>query len=157
MSFLKKVFFFNLGLAILFLADRLSKHFSLAKLPAEGISLIPDFLNLTVYRNINIAFGIKVYLPLLYILIVLILLLLAILLVKAYQHKNLWLAFWLSLVLVGALSNLVDRLVYGLVIDIIEVPFWSVFNLADCLVVIGLMAWLIKIIWFQKREGQTGE
>lgn len=154
MNFLKRVFSFNLILVILFLIDRLSKHFSLEKLPQEGVSLIPNFLNLTVYQNVNIAFGLKVPPSLLYILIAIILLLLIILLFKAYQKKDLWLVFWLSLVIVGALGNLVDRLTYGLVIDIIEIPFWSIFNLADSMVVIGIIGWLIKVIWFQEKKIQ---
>ncbi|HHE36287.1 MAG TPA: signal peptidase II [Candidatus Woesearchaeota archaeon] len=49
------------------------------------------------------------------------------------------------LLVAGLLSNLIDRLFRGFVIDFIDFKFWPVFNLADSLMVIGV-AWLIIII-----------
>ncbi|MDO8556563.1 MAG: signal peptidase II [Nanoarchaeota archaeon] len=48
----------------------------------------------------------------------------------------------------GALSNLIDRILYGHVIDFIHMPYWKsfpVFNLADVSITIGgvLLAWSI--------------
>lgn len=45
----------------------------------------------------------------------------------------------LALVLAGALSNAADRLAYGGVVDYIVVPWGGVFNLADALVVFGIV------------------
>ena len=57
-------------------------------------------------------------------------------------------------VLAGALSNFVDRVLYGAVIDFIEVYYKTVsfptFNVADMLIVVGVCGILIKN-WFQQE------
>ncbi|MFH1226001.1 MAG: signal peptidase II [bacterium] len=131
-------------LAVFLAVDRLAKFFSLKKLPLEGVSLIPGWLNFSLYRNSYIAFGWHLPEPLLLGLIIIILFGLGWLFIRAYQHQDFGLAFWLGLVIVGALSNLIDRLIYGQVIDFIEVPGWSVFNFADIFIIAGLLGWLVR-------------
>ncbi len=50
-----------------------------------------------------------------------------------------------ALIVIGAVSNVVDRLLYGGVVDFINLKLWPVFNLADCTIVIG-------VIWLLVRE-----
>ncbi len=131
-------------LIILLAIDRLTKFYAFKKLPTEGVSLIPGWLNFSLYKNSYIAFGWSLPAPILLGLIIVILLGLLWLFNRAYRRQDLALAFWLGLIIVGAFSNLIDRLIYGQVIDFIEAPWWSVFNLADGFIVIGLLGWLIK-------------
>ncbi|MGE0009253.1 MAG: signal peptidase II [Candidatus Babeliales bacterium] len=53
-----------------------------------------------------------------------------------------------TVVLAGAFSNLVDRVWYGGVVDYIEISYggwtWPAFNLADMLIVVGLLVMCIK-------------
>lgn len=48
------------------------------------------------------------------------------------------------LILSGALSNIMDRLSFGCVIDFIDLKFWPVFNLADVFITIGAIIILVK-------------
>lgn len=50
----------------------------------------------------------------------------------------------LSLILAGAISNMIDRLIYGCVIDFIDLKFWPIFNLADIFIVLGAAFLLVK-------------
>ena len=54
--------------------------------------------------------------------------------------------FALGLLLGGTIGNLIDRLIYGYVIDFIDLGFWPSFNLADSFSVIGVLL-LIYLHW----------
>jgi len=49
----------------------------------------------------------------------------------------------LSLILGGAVGNLIDRLRFGFVIDFLDFRVWPVFNIADSAITIGvvLLSW----------------
>lgn len=55
---------------------------------------------------------------------------------------------WLSMtfVLAGGLSNLIDRISFGCVIDFIDLRFWPVFNLADVSISLGATIIITKIL-----------
>jgi signal peptidase II len=50
----------------------------------------------------------------------------------------------LALTLSGSVSNLIDRIIHGCVIDFIDLKLWPVFNSADIYITIGVF-WLIII------------
>lgn len=52
----------------------------------------------------------------------------------------------LLLIIAGAISNLTDRVLFGCVIDFIDLKFWPVFNLADIYITIGAIAVIIEIL-----------
>ena len=49
-----------------------------------------------------------------------------------------------SLILGGAIGNLIDRITYGYVIDFIDFRIWPVFNIADSAITIGAVIIIIK-------------
>jgi signal peptidase II len=51
----------------------------------------------------------------------------------------------LALVLSGAISNLIDRVYYGCVIDFIDLKIWPVFNPADIFICLGAFLLIIKL------------
>lgn len=56
-----------------------------------------------------------------------------------------------SLVFSGALGNLIDRVFYGYVRDMIEVTFvnFAVFNIADSAIVIGMILLVIEVLFIK--------
>ena len=69
---------------------------------------------------------------------------------RRHQHETL-LAFAISFILGGAVGNVIDRLVYGAVVDFIDIYYgqwhWPAFNLADSAIVLGAAL----IIWGEIR------
>ena len=61
----------------------------------------------------------------------------------------------LTLIIAGALGNVVDYYLYGYVIDMIQMTFWGycypVFNIADSAIFSGAV-WLIVLAFFEKPK-----
>ena len=72
------------------------------------------------------------------------------------ERKQVWLAIALALVLGGAIGNLIDRVVYGHVIDFIDVYYqqwhWPAFNIADSAISVGAVMLVIDAILEGKKE-----
>ena len=66
------------------------------------------------------------------------------------QHLNRIPIYFESFVIGGAISNIIDRIHYGVVIDFIDVHLgiwhWATFNLADVFIVIGILGVLLKSV-----------
>lgn len=59
--------------------------------------------------------------------------------------------FFLSLIIGGALSNLLDRISFGKVIDFIDFKYWwTVFNFADIFITLGVAGMLLSKVKFRK-------
>ncbi|WP_069470549.1 signal peptidase II [Candidatus Marithrix sp. Canyon 246] len=71
------------------------------------------------------------------------------------DSKQRWLACALALILGGALGNVVDRLIYGYVVDFIDIYYqawhWPAFNIADIGISIGAVMLLIDAIIFKQE------
>lgn len=67
-----------------------------------------------------------------------------------------WSCWALSLILGGALGNLIDRLVHGHVIDFIHLHYdrwhYPVFNIADSAITVGVVMVLIHVVWLERRR-----
>ena len=132
----------NLLLAVCFIADRCLKSF-LTRNPAWDFFVLGDWLRIRLSYNSGVAFGLELNY---YLILAVYLVFLAALGWLAWSHfsnKKLITALCAEAIIVGALSNLWDRLQYGRVIDYIDVKYFSVFNLADSMIVLGVIAFFI--------------
>lgn len=120
----------------------------------QTIPIIDAFFNITYVRNTGVAFGIldPVSLPLKSTVLA-VLTLVAITGVLVYSWRTpanqTLLQTALSLILAGALGNLYDRVLYGYVIDFIEVYYrtyrWPSFNVADSAITVGVGLLVLQI------------
>ncbi len=64
-------------------------------------------------------------------------------------------SLWLAILLGGAIGNIIDRFIYGGVIDWIDITLfkfsWSSFNFADIAIITGVIGWLISSL-IQKKK-----
>jgi signal peptidase II len=134
------IFLFSCFLVFLFALDRLTKFFFITN-PNYFHDLWLFKLNLVI--NPHIAFGLAVPQVLILFLVSAILTVLIYLLIRNYKNNNFKLFFILGLIITGALSNLLDRVEYGGVIDFIDMPYFTVFNLADVYIFFGVGLWLL--------------
>ncbi|MFK5950567.1 MAG: signal peptidase II [Methylococcales bacterium] len=117
----------------------------------ESIAVIPGF-NLTYVHNTGAAFSFlseaggwqRWFFAAMALIISTIL---TVWLYRLKEHQTL-LAIALSLVLGGAIGNLIDRVVYGYVIDFLDVYYqtwhWPAFNIADSAICVGVFLMVLE-------------
>ncbi len=133
--------------------DRLAKGWAASALiRSEPRPLLGQVIRLTRVHNIGGAFGIFPGNGTLFIIVSsLVAVGLSILLLKGNVRGKL-LKVGLALVLGGAIGNLIDRLWLGYVLDFFEVRGFSIFNLADACVTVGVGVILIHTLFGGERN-----
>jgi signal peptidase II len=125
----------------------------------ESAAIIPGF-NLTYVHNTGAAFSFlseaggwqRWFFAAMALIISVIL---TIWLYRLKKHETL-LAIALTLVLGGAIGNLIDRLAYGYVIDFLDVYYqtahWPAFNIADSAISLGVLFMILESLGVGKRS-----
>lgn len=130
-----------IGSVTFFVLDRLAK-LAIQKGPvAEGSFFGFSFPKFTFHQNFGLAFDLA-FSNLAIIIITSVIILILIMLLVLSCRQKLGYENPLLLIILGAASNFYDRLFYGSVIDMIEVFKGSVWNVADFMIMVGLI-WLI--------------
>ncbi len=137
---------------LIFLAlDQLSKIWAandLSNTPL-GVSIIDGVVSLYYIENTGISFSLLNSHTILIIIVTLIILaLLCFVLIRTPKtHYYLLFSVTLSVIIAGALGNLIDRILRGYVIDFISLDIinFPVFNVADICVCLGLFILIIMI------------
>ena len=139
--------------------DQLVKYLVLTYIPLYGsVPFLPHILELTYVQNTGAAFSI--FSEHTWLLAV----------CSAVMSVVLALAVWkkffahpfgrtaLTLILAGAIGNLIDRALRGYVVDMFHTLFmeFAVFNVADiCVVVGGIAAGIYYVFFYEKLEGHA--
>jgi signal peptidase II len=132
-------------LACFFVADRILK---IIALKGAEQHIFGDWFNFALYRNSGIAFSLQTGLDPLWLIIVVVIGA-AFWLHRAYRASNRNEIIALTAIILGALSNIYDRIVFGAVLDYFELFKLNVSNLADWLIVFGA-AWLVYSEFLKK-------
>lgn len=122
----------------------------------QSIPVIKDFFHLTYVTNDGMAFGIDFPYGV-YIFTILAMIMTGVLLVYLWQVRDrpLLLRLALSLIIAGAVGNLIDRLLFGEVVDFMDFMIrghhWYVFNVADSAVTVGMALFLYHSFFIQPK------
>lgn len=136
---------------ILIIIEQLVKFAILNTIGISGnsITILPHVLSLTYVENQESAFGLFSSNLLLIVLdIFIILTIIKILFTKKYELENKTKTA-IALILAGGISNFIDRVFRGHVIDYLDISKifeYPIFNIADCYIVIGVIIIIITII-----------
>ena len=146
---------FTLAAALIVAADQISKYFTLAFIDlGEKVSFIPGLIRLTYVRNPGAAFSSFEGQQWLFALVFLVFT--GLLLWEYFRSPMPFSGFerWcLVAVYGGGLGNMIDRVRFGYVVDMIETEFmeFPVFNVADCFITCGCIALMVSLILFNKE------
>ena len=126
--------------AVFFVAlDRFLKILSISCFQNNEIGLSGDILKFSFAKNYYIAFSIPISGLVLTILIAVLIILILYYILILLKNEEYNLAGLLTIVEFGAISNYYDRLRFGFVIDYLDLKWFTVFNLADTMIVIACL------------------
>ena len=140
------------GIFIFFIAmDQLSKSLAVNMLGQVGAvqSFIPHFIRFEYRENAGMAWGLLPNARVYFIIVTLILAAFLVFLLVRYRKLLPKLSkVALTVILSGAIGNLIDRIFLGYVRDFIAFDFieFPVFNIADCCVTIGAVLLAVSLL-----------
>lgn len=143
--------------------DQWTKQLVLQKFQwGESVSVIESFFALTYVRNTGAAFGFMQNAPSyfrdpFFIVVPVVALFIIFFVFLRLKKEQVYTATALSLILGGAIGNLIDRVRFGYVVDFLdfhwkEVYHWPAFNVADSCIVVGVSFLFISSFFQEKSQ-----
>ena len=148
------------GAFAVLVADQVTKYFVVAKLSFCLPYDLSSFCNLVLVYNKGVSFGFfqnnHVFGKFSLILVALVLI--SWLVWALLKSQNPLEAFSYGLIIGGAFGNVLDRFIYGAVVDFLDFHLfhyhWPAFNMADSAIVLGVgIVLLQQFIDFKKKKG----
>ena len=119
--------------------------------------VIQDLLHFTYVTNDGMAFGLS-FPGGKHVLLIMTILLTGFIVGFLWKEKDghPLIKYGLALILGGAIGNLIDRLLYGKVVDFLDLMIgnfhWYIFNVADSSVTIGMILFIIHSIYIERKK-----
>ncbi len=128
----------------------------LKNLAVSGVDRSWWIAHFTLFKNDHLVFSLPLPNVIGTVLMVLALVVVLWLFIPAWQQHDQLRVFATGLIVLGAVSNLFDRVRYGFVIDWAFLGrWWPVFNLADVMIAVGLVIVLWKQTQLDKKPDVT--
>lgn len=136
--------------------DQATKWVAASRLETgESVSVLSDFIRLTLVHNTGAAFGLFPGSRLPFIVVSVLAIGVVLYLFLRETYRSVTNRVLLGCILGGAVGNLVDRVRLGWVVDFIDVGIgtarWPVFNVADSAVTLGVLL----LAWNLARSGRV--
>ena len=147
--------------ALIITADQISKSLVKSTMTLhESIPAIPGFFHLTYVLNKGMAFGIDLPIGISFFSgISLIITCFLVWILWCERKNNLLMRISLALILGGAIGNLIDRILFGEVVDFFDFMIgdfhWYIFNIADSAVTVGIILMLFYSFLFKPKVQPT--
>lgn len=119
----------------------------------KGVPIIPNLLSLIYVKNEGAAFSMLSGYRIALIIISSLAIILGIYAITRLYRNNKIIILAVSMVIAGGIGNLIDRIFFGFVTDMISLSFFPpVFNVADISVTLGCIILIIYIIAFDSSN-----
>ena len=147
--------------ALIITADQISKLLIKSTMTLyDVIPVIPGFFQLNYITNKGMAFGINLPVGISFFSgISLIITCFLVWILWCERKNNLLMRISLALILGGAIGNLIDRILFGEVVDFFDFMIgdfhWYIFNIADSAVTVGIISMLFYSFLFKPKVQPT--
>lgn len=147
--------------ALIITADQISKSLIKSTMTLyDVIPVIPGFFQLNYITNKGMAFGINLPVGISFFSgISLIIICFLVWILWCERKNNLLMRISLALILGGAIGNLIDRILFGEVVDFFDFMIgdfhWYIFNIADSAVTVGIILMLFYSFLFKPKVQPT--
>lgn len=142
---------------VIALVDQIIKYFVIHNLrPVHSVTAIPHILDFTYVENRGVAFGMFKDNRWIFIIFTSIVLLVFIFLLMKYGKTSKLFSVAAMLVIGGGIGNLVDRIVFGFVVDYLSLSFFPpVCNFADYCITAGTVLLVIYLLFYYDTDKKT--
>ncbi len=146
--------FMSIFAALIVVVDQITKYLTVSGIPLFGhVDFIPGVLGLTYVQNPGAAFSSFEGMQWLFALIFI-----GFTVAIFYEYFKKPMGFhtferWcIAAIYGGGLGNMIDRLRFGYVVDMLQTEFmdFPVFNVADCFITCGCVLLMVSLILFNK-------
>jgi len=157
-------------IAVVLILDQVTKYVIKTSMTlGQSFPVLGDFFRITFVENPGMAFGVRIENTALFFTLSVVAALLVFYYIIRLRNQGWFLQIALSLIAAGAIGNLVDRFMYGKVIDFLDFDFfdiaippfgflglhfsgysmtrWPVFNVADSAVTVGMIMIIFYLIF----------
>ncbi len=159
---MRRIVFFTLTALAIIVLDQVTKHWIVTSIPVNrAVEIIPGFFDLVHARNPGAAFGIfsrstAGYRSAFFIAISAVALVVILWLVITTREPDAYLLAGYTFFFGGAAGNLIDRILYGEVIDFLDfyvgAIHWPAFNVADSALCIGTACFFLHVFLKSPQE-----
>jgi len=142
---------------VVFAVDQIAKEFVRSYIPLYGSWPESGFFRLVHGVNTGSAFG--MFSNYTFFLIIGSIIGIGFLLYFFHQKKFtvIWLRLAIGLIVGGASGNLFDRIIFGGVVDFVQVGWWPAFNVADSCISVGMFFFVVIMLFGEKLGLKTNE
>lgn len=147
--------------AVIVVADQITKLLTVSNIPLFGhVDFIPGFLGFTYVQNTGAAFSSFSGMQWLFTLIFVVFT--GLIFYEYFKKPMGFTTFerWcIAAIYGGGLGNMIDRLRYGYVVDMIQTEFMNfpIFNVADCFITCGCILLLLSLFLYNKEFWKDGK
>ena len=150
-----QLLFMALFVAFAVAADQITKYLVVAHIPLYGhIDVLPGVVGLTYYQNDGAAWSMLAGQQWLFAVIFVVFTLAVV-----WEYSKKYFPFstferWcIAAIYAGGLGNMIDRVRFGYVVDMIQTEFidFPVFNVADSFITCGCIALIVHLVFFNRE------
>ena len=161
----KKYIVLFMTVAVVTLFDFITKAYISSTMSLhESFVVVGGLLNITYVRNPGAAFSFladapAIFRSIFFTSVTVFAIVLALYYIAKSKIEEPLMIFSLSLILSGAVGNLIDRVRFGEVIDFIDVYIssyhWPAFNVADSAITVGAVIMILQLARGKKKQGDS--